>query len=260
MLQQLDEGLEAFLRETVPLGRSEVDVSFEAPDKEWGAGITKPTVNLFLWDIRRSLDEAESGRELVERNGEKYWRQKPPRIDFRYLVTAWTTEVQDEHRLLGSVLTTLLANARLEEEHLPPGLAEVVPPPNIRVARPDGKDFAEFWSAIEGQLKPGLDMIVTATVDPDLLRPAGPPTEEMGTRLVDNQEPERVSERREVAGHVDDPAAVGALVTSPRGRAIVDENGNFLVPADPGDEVMVDLEHPLRGTVDQHGRVEVSPG
>ena len=37
MLHLIDAALEAFLRATVPLSAQDVDVSFEAPDREWSA-------------------------------------------------------------------------------------------------------------------------------------------------------------------------------------------------------------------------------
>ena len=66
MLNLLDESLETFLRAEVPLSAKAVDLSFEAPDSDWGAGVTKPTVNLYLWDVRRNVEGAQSGFELVE--------------------------------------------------------------------------------------------------------------------------------------------------------------------------------------------------
>ena len=48
------------LRVAVPLPAT-IDVSFATPDKRWGAARTKPTVNLFLWDIRREPRSARSG-------------------------------------------------------------------------------------------------------------------------------------------------------------------------------------------------------
>ena len=59
MLNLLDESLEAFLRAEVPLPSKNVDVSFEAPDSDWGAGVTKPTLNLYLWDLRLNFDERQ---------------------------------------------------------------------------------------------------------------------------------------------------------------------------------------------------------
>ena len=168
---------------------------------------------------------------------------KPPRIAFSYLLTAWTNEARDEHRLLGSALTTLLATAQIEDEFLAQDLREVMPPPTLRVARPDAKDFAEFWSAIDGELKPGLDITVTATVDPNLLIEAGPPITEFGTGLTGGGG--QRSTRRRYAGHIEDPNAAGVRVTSPRGSTLVNEAGNFLVPAQEGDTITVHTEEPV---------------
>ena len=62
MLDLIDATLEAFFRATVPLSAQDVDVSFEPPDREWSAKLTRPTVNVFLWDIRRSTDRGQAGR------------------------------------------------------------------------------------------------------------------------------------------------------------------------------------------------------
>ena len=244
MLHQLDESLERLVRSATGLAKTDVDIVFDAPDNEWAGRITKPTINLFLWDIRRSQDEPDAGRERINRNGQELWRSKPPRMAFSYLVTAWTAETRDEHRLLGGILAALLGNSEIGAEHLAPALVDVGAAPTLRVARPDSKDFADFWSAIGGQLKPGLDLNVTATVDPGVVQPAGPPTEQFSTEVVDRRDNRRTSQRNRMGGHVDDPMAIGALVTSPRGSARVDANGNFLVPARPGDVITIHLADP----------------
>lgn len=244
MLHQLDESLERLMRSATGLAKTDVDIVFDAPDNEWAGRITKPTINLFLWDIRRSQDEHDVGRERISRNGQEFWRSKPPRMAFSYLVTAWTAETRDEHRLLGGILTALLANPVIADTHLTASLSEAGAQPTLRVARPDSKDFADFWSAIGGQLKPGLDLSVTATVDPGIVQPAGPPTEQFSTELVDRTDTRRTSATDRMGGHVDDPMAVGALVTSPRGSTRVDSDGNFLVPARPGDTVTIHLQEP----------------
>jgi hypothetical protein len=259
VLQLLDESLEEFLRNVVPLERGEVDFAFDTPDSEWGAGITRPTVNLFLWDVRRSTEENESGREQVTVDGATRWQQRPPRVAFRYLCTAWTTEMADQHRLLGGMLVALLGHSQIPHEYLRGHLADLDPLPTLRIARPDGKDFAEFWPAVEGKLRAGLDLIVTATVDPAVTIPAGPPTVEFGTRVADRTEPARTSERKSVGGHLEDAAAVGVVVRSSRGSTRVGEAGHFLVPAEPGDEVVVETEPPLRGIVSADGQLELVP-
>src|SRR5947207_3814896 len=236
MLHLLDESLEAFLRATVPLGKREVDVSFAAPDRDWAARVSRPTVNLYLWDVRRNLDERDGGMEtVVGDNGRPLRRPPLPRVDCRYLVTAWTTEVRDEHSLLGHTLAALLLHSTLEERYLQGSFAQVRPLPTIEVAASDGKDNSDFWSALGGQLKPGLDVVVTATVDAALLVAAGPPVDRYTIRARRAGDEQPISERSFVGGR--SAAWEGDLVVTRRGSGRVDANGAFLVPAEPGDRV-----------------------
>ena len=62
MLELVDESLEAFFRAVVPLSATDVDVSFDAPDRDWSAKLSRPTVNVFLWDIRRSATRSRRTR------------------------------------------------------------------------------------------------------------------------------------------------------------------------------------------------------
>jgi hypothetical protein len=70
MFQLLDDVLEAHLRNTVPLDRS-IDVSFAIPDREWSAGLSRPTVSAYLWDIKRDDKRNMGGVELVDRGATK---------------------------------------------------------------------------------------------------------------------------------------------------------------------------------------------
>src|SRR2546421_2606054 len=222
MLHLLDESLEAFLRAAVPLSKREIDVSFAAPDRDWGARVSRPTVNLYLWDVRRNMDEREGGMDIViDDHGRPQRRAPLPRVDCRYLVTAWTSEVRDEHSLLGATLAALLLHHVIEPRYLQGPYAGVVPVPTIEIAGGDGRDNSDFWSALGGQLKPGLDLLVTATVDAKLLVEAGPPVDRylMRTwRKVDEDESvsePSVSVRSFVGGRA--PAEEGTPVVTPRG-------------------------------------------
>src|SRR5215469_724524 len=119
MLNLLDESLEEFLRVVVPLPRREIEVSFEAPDKDWAAKVAKPTINLYLWDVRRNLSERDLGVEsVVDDDGQVLLRAPLPRVDCRYLVTAWTSDIRDEHSLLGNALAAILRYPELERQYL----------------------------------------------------------------------------------------------------------------------------------------------
>lgn len=252
MLNLLDESLEEFLRATVPLPRREIDVSFAAPDKDWSARVSRPTINLYLWDVRRNLSERDLGVETVpDSAGRPHLRAPLPRVDCRYLVTAWTTDIRDEHALLGATLSALLLHHELDREYLQGSYRDVSPVPRIEVGAGDGKDNSDFWSALGGQLKPGLDLTVTATVDSALLVPVGPPVERytVTTRRADG-EPEH---RLFVGGRTEEPP--GTLVSTAHGATEVGEDGTYVVPAEVGDEVSVDGE--LRHRVDDAAVVDL---
>ena len=189
MLHLLDETLEAFLRSVVPLPARDVDIAFEAPDGEWSAALSsKPTVDLYLWDVRPNLSDREWGDVIVEESDGRRFRRDPlPRVDCRYLVTAWTSEVRDEHSLLGDVLAALLLHPVIEVEHLQGVFTDVRPLPTLKLRSGDGSENSDFWSALGGQLKPGLDLVVTVTVDAALRSAAGPPAEQIIVRAEKRQ-------------------------------------------------------------------------
>lgn len=253
MLQLLDQALETFLRATLAPELRDIDVAFDAPDGEWGTALTRPTVNLFLRDVRRNLAEREAGRHLAERDGRRVWQQPPPRADCRYVVTAWTSQVDDEHRILGEVLGVLLRSSELPAEHLPAGLRDVSPLPSLSLAASGGEDQADFWSALGGQLKPGLDLTVTVTVAGALPREAGPDVEQAEIAVVDRAGSLR-SGLRMVAGRAARDTA-GRVVRSPHGSAVVEADGRFVVRAEVGDEIVVESDPPARGVVPAAGVV-----
>lgn len=188
VLHLLDEALEEFLRAEVPLPKHEYDVSFAAPDKSWAAARSSTTtVNVYLRDVRRNTQLRETGLERVDQDGDLVFRQPLPLVDCRYLITVWAEDIGDEHSTLGSVLATLLTNAFVPERHLPPAYASVRPLPRLQLRSGEGGDDSDFWSALGGQLKPGLDVVVSAAVEAGVVQPVGPPVDRylLRTRDVD---------------------------------------------------------------------------
>lgn len=181
MFYEVDEALRALVRAEVA-GSAEVEVAFDAPTREWAARRNSPTIDLYLYDIREDLRRRERGLvNTYDGQGTVIDRRQPPRhFKVTYLITAWTQRPEDEHRLLSSLLYAFLRN-----EVLPPGmlsgrLAELGLPVELSVALPPPEDrsFADVWSALGGELKPSLDVVVTAPADGGRRFPAGPPAEE----------------------------------------------------------------------------------
>jgi hypothetical protein len=178
VIQVVDRALEEFLRERVPLSAHAVDISFQAPDKTWGAALTRPTVNVFLWDVNRHSGYAKTGlQERVNPDGNVERRPANPVVDLGYLVTAWATERRDEHELLGSVLECVLAHRALPEEFLPERLKGARC--RLSLAPADRRVPGEFWSALDGRLKPGLQLQVALPIEVFAWQPTAPPMEQV---------------------------------------------------------------------------------
>lgn len=195
MLHLLDDALESFARSRIGFDDQALDVSFAAPDGPWSATLVKPTLSFYLWDVRPSETHALAGMELVERDGVQYRRQVLPRMALSYLLTGWSTDERDEHQLLGALLQAFLVPGDLPVEVLPAPLASVQPAPSYTLASPRSDGRADFWSALGGRYKPGLDLVVTTAVDPAVLVAAGPPVERVEVTVTDRHLRDRTSTR-----------------------------------------------------------------
>jgi hypothetical protein len=191
MIDPAEQVLRDLLQSRVAaLGGSLSQVGFEPPDDQWKGAVTaagEERLNLYLHDVRenRSLRTNETRR--VPQDG--WFREEPPRprLDCRYLVTAWSPAVampplveptRDEHRLLADVAEVLLRHRALAtaEVYEPmwsfpsnntaasfPELAGDELP--LEVAVPDGgAGFAEFWSTMKVPSRPALHVTVTVPV------------------------------------------------------------------------------------------------
>src|SRR5919197_1576282 len=177
MIEEVDRALRELLRREA-LGGAEVEVALDAPTKEWASRRNAPTLDLYLYDIREDLRRRERGLvNEYDSGGHVTARHLPPRhFKLSYLLTAWTQRPEDEHRLLSAVLFCLLRHDKLPAGLLGGPLAEVGLPVAVTVALPPPEDrsFADVWSALGGELKPSLDVQVTAPVDSGMRMPAAP--------------------------------------------------------------------------------------
>ena len=188
MIEDVDRALKTLI-ERDALEGSGVDVSFEAPSKTWAARRNGPTVNVYLYDIREDVERRPGGYEEIRRNVEGrdvvVDRRMPPRMfALSYLVSAWTQRPEDEHRLLGALLGCLLRNPVL------PSSSEGPLRMTVGVSAAKDRSSADTWGALGGELKPSLDVVVTAPVDPSMRQEVGPlVTEEPVIKVHDRVAP-----------------------------------------------------------------------
>jgi uncharacterized protein DUF4255 len=178
VIHEIDESLRRLvLREAV--NGSGVELSFEAPTREWAAKRNAPTINIYLYDIRENLEQREiEYEEIRDDNGRVTERRQPPRrFTLSYLVTVWTQRPEDEHRVLASLLACFLKSDRLPGDVLTESLASQPYAIRTTVALPPPKDrsLADVWSALGGELKASLDLVLTVPFDAGRVLAAGPP-------------------------------------------------------------------------------------
>ena len=165
VIHEVDSALLALI-EREAAGTTDVEVVFDAPTKEWAGRRNAPTIDVYLYDIREDLRRRERGL-LNEYDAQQRIaaRHLPPRyFKLSYLVTAWTQRPEDEHRLLSSLLACFLRHEALPDDLLSGPLAELglSVPVTVALPPPEDRSFADVWSALGGELKPSLDLVVSA--------------------------------------------------------------------------------------------------
>lgn len=164
MIELFDEVLRRLITAEVADGTG-VEISFEAPTREWGTKRNVPTLDLYLYDVREDLSRREvQWADVRDGTGRIVGRRPPPRrYRLSYLVTAWTQRPEDEHRLLSACLATFLRHETMPPSDLTGALIEQPIPVELDVALPPGPDrsLADVWTALGGELKPSLDLVAT---------------------------------------------------------------------------------------------------
>jgi hypothetical protein len=201
VIHEVDDVLRTLIRSEVLEG-GQIAVVFDAPTREWAAKVNAPMVNLYLYDIREDMRRRERGLyNEYDEGGTVVARRRPPRFfKLSYLITAWTKRPEDEHRLLSSLLACLLHYEALPPDRLTGTLADIgaAVPMSIALPPPEDRSFADVWSALGGELKPSLDLVVSVPVTASPRYVAGPPVEDEGlrTRFGDMAPPGAPAEAR----------------------------------------------------------------
>jgi hypothetical protein len=199
MIDALDETLRQLLIREIPIKNGEVDIAFDQPKREWSARLNRPTLNLFLFDLHENKKLRQTQPMwTIERqpNGTATKRRKETRYDLYYLVTAWATEPDDEHRLLSRSLLALMRQPHLPEELMPEALRHQPLPVPFMVAQEEHlRNQADLWGAIDNEWRPGIPLVITISLDP--YQPVTAPlvrTRELGIGPVADPTTERLTE------------------------------------------------------------------
>ncbi len=187
MINELNKVLRQLLIHDLPIKNGEVEVAFNQPVREWSAKISRPTINLFLYDIRENTTLRDTQWDLTSNgNGTVTRRRKPIRLNLTYIISAWspTNTVDDMYNLLERTIKVLFRHPVLplpEEkqtaeskifwqklsEKWPEVLSQQPVPIPVQAAQSDVlRNPAELWSAMDNELRPSVPCTVTVALNP----------------------------------------------------------------------------------------------
>jgi hypothetical protein len=168
MLADLDETIRQILIKELPVKNGEIDIKFEQPKREWSARLSKPTVNLYLYDVRENnVLRQHQWENIREENGTFTKKRSPMRVDCFYMLTTWAADPEDEHRLLTRSMMALYRYPILPEDRLvgtlrnPPFEIQAHLAAHDRLTNP-----AEVWSSLDNEMRPSISYIVSLALDP----------------------------------------------------------------------------------------------
>jgi hypothetical protein len=238
MITDLDETIKQILIKKGQIDPAAVDIRFETPKREWSASLSRPTINFYLYDIREN-HELRGTEWFVNKDdkGMATRRKNASRFNLSYLITVWTNNVDDEHRLLWQVLQTLFRHPVIPEELLNGQLAAPEYPIETKTAQPDGLfgSPSDFWAALDNEIKPSVNYVVTLPLDVGISFTAGIATgAEVRMEQMDviTSQPARVSGKVHEAGKPD-KVIPGAKIVAREARLATrtDATGRYLFTA-----------------------------
>jgi hypothetical protein len=170
MFEDIDETLRKLLIREIPIKNGEVDIAFDQPKREWSARLSRPTINLFLHDLRENVKLRQQGQglefERAVQAGQVTQKHKAHRVDLHYAITIWTKEPEDEHRLLALTLMALFRHPTLTSD-LPESLQDQPVPISLKVAQYDELDKpSDLWNVLDNQQRPLINCVVTLALHP----------------------------------------------------------------------------------------------
>jgi hypothetical protein len=171
MINELDEALRQLLIRELSIPNGEVDISFDQPSREWATRVGgRPTLDVFLYDVRenKKLRQTRPPWEVIPNgDGTVTQRRRPVRVDLHYMITAWASDPQDEHRLLTSTLLALFRQPNLPADLLPEVLQSQPVPVPLHVAQYDELHSpADIWNVLDNEMRAAVALTVTLALDP----------------------------------------------------------------------------------------------
>lgn len=271
MISDVDEALRNLILDSLTVSRQNVDIKYDLPNRDWASRLNRPTIDLFLFDIRENLRlrGAEQYRQIPREDGKVEVRRNPVRIDLRYLLSAWTKDPEDEHLLLSDTLMTLLRNPLIPEKYCSEQMRKQQFPVILDAAvyQPEHgptEKTSEIWGVIGNDIHAGFIVTVTITVDPyeplvftqvsSVSRSLGQTSPDGGRAMVETGS-EKYNEGFFIRTKKYEPSTLTVVLTERNAALTVDEDYRVQLPTLPAGKYHLDVLY--RGKILKHQAIEI---
>jgi hypothetical protein len=175
-IRVIDQALERLLRVRLPFPAKVGDISFAAPSANWASRLSRPTVNLFLYEVVPSGRPGQAVVRRLDAEGRLQRKAPSPVLEMNYLISAWAADPLDEHQLLGEVVNQVVSLPELPVDVLP---GEAAAPVQMIFNGDDKNQIRDVWRAAGGQLKASCMLSVITAADAFPWTDAAPPVSEV---------------------------------------------------------------------------------
>jgi hypothetical protein len=157
-----DEALERLLRSKIPLPTDAGDVSFAQPSIAWAERLSRPTINLFLYEVKPSTRPSASVVRRTDADGRAQRRAPSPVMEMNYLVSAWAPSPLVEHQLLSEVISRLSVINILP---IPNSTEQGGSPVQLIFGGDTDNRLRDIWTAAGGRLRASFTLSVVTAID-----------------------------------------------------------------------------------------------
>lgn len=169
MIDELDDALRELLIRDMPIAANEIDIEFHQPTREWASRLSRPTLNLFMHDLRENNKLRTQQPYLNSTIGVSTASVGPPavRLDVHYMITTWANDPSDEHRLMGRLLNVFYRYHTFPQDLLIGEMLDQEFDVWVKVAQYDQRDIRrDIWSMLDNEMRPIIDLTLTIAFQP----------------------------------------------------------------------------------------------
>lgn len=169
MITDCNDALRNLLVRELEISNNEIEIAFEQPRRTWSQALSRPTLNLYLHDIRENnkLRGRQPGVRVTPSGQDVLMQRQPLFLDLHYMITAWTMELRDEMALLERTLVALFRFGELPADLVEHHFRDRELSIPFKIAQYDTViNPRDIWSVLDNEMRTAIDLVATIPCNP----------------------------------------------------------------------------------------------